>query len=525
MLKKVILFVGFLFVISCSNIEENVNMNLDKGEIVLKERDPNCPLILSQKKTTKSLNKSSLSFKDHLGFSYKVENLPLGSAEDMGFRVIDIDKLEKDNVASVNNIRIGTGDASSFAYSNFDRFVHNSKVNELIETGFSFSLGLFSIGNTKKVEEIFTTSLTSEQTSVFGELNIEIKDSKYTLQTSTSIIDKIKLDYLDKIFVDELYNTHPSELFKNYGGFVLKSFITGGRATALYIGSHQSNESSEIKERNMRTDMNASYGFDYKDKDGKITGNLGIGGDNYNATETSKKIDRLQTSIKTIGGSLGSTSFTIPKNISNMNIDLSGWLSSLNDKTSHSIISISDKGLIPLSDFFIEQNFKLDFSSYYKKGVTDIKKLVEPYICILDIVSGPYHTLYPCIITRYGDCVCLKLKAINLTSGVMEVVESLKNELSQQFGMKIIYKASTAPNPFPVPGFKYFLTPVIYDFNKVQKYVDVNTNIIYLLDGENGVSIHNDYILDTYGLRNYVNALPVKDMNRQELLKCKIVAL
>lgn len=525
MKKNVFLFVCLLLFFSCNNTEENINLALNKGEIVLKERNPNCPLILSQNKITKSLNSSPLSFRDHLGFSYKTETLPIGSTENVGFRIIDIDKLEKDNIASITNIRIGTGDPVSFAYSNFDRYTNSSRVNEKIETGFSLDLGLFSIGNSKKVEEIFSSTTSSEQTSIFGELSVEIKDSKYTLQTSTSIINKIKFDYLDKIFVNELYNTHPSELFSNYGGFVLKSFITGGRATALYIGHHKSNETAEIKERNMRTDINASYGFEYKEKDGKITGNLGIGSDNYNATETSKKIEGLQTSIKTIGGSLGTTSFTIPKNITDMNIDLSGWLNSLNDKSTHSIISISDRGLIPLTAFFIEENFRHDFSSYYKNGSTNFKKLVEPYVYICDYVSGPYHTLIPSLITRYGDYICFPIEYWNLTSSIEEAIESLKNKYSQIFGTKIIFKQTTLMEDVFKGGMTYFLAPIFLYLDKAEKYIDTRTNTIYILQEKKGLSIHNDYILDTYGIRGYIEKLPTRNMNREDLLNCTIIAL
>ena len=74
--------------------------------------------------------------------------------------------------------------------------------------------------------EVFTTSKVEESKRIFGELNIQIRDASYYMQTSSNIIKKIKLDYLTEDFKEELYNLTPSEFFNNYGGFVLSSFIT-----------------------------------------------------------------------------------------------------------------------------------------------------------------------------------------------------------------------------------------------------------------------------------------------------------
>ncbi len=103
--------------------------------------------------------------------------------------------------------------------------------------------------------EVFTTSKVEESKRIFGELNIQIRDASYYMQTSSNIIKKIKLDYLTEDFKEELYNLTPSEFFNNYGGFVLSSFITGGRATALYTGIYRNNEST----RNERKEYEHRY--------------------------------------------------------------------------------------------------------------------------------------------------------------------------------------------------------------------------------------------------------------------------
>lgn len=255
---------------------------------------------------------------------------------------------------------IGKGEAQSFAYTGFDRYTENSSTTKKINNaGFTLNLGLFSLGAHKTMTEVFTTSKVEESKRIFGELNIQIRDASYYMQTSSNIIKKIKLDYLTEDFKEELYNLTPSEFFNNYGGFVLSSFITGGRATALYTGIYRNNESTETKEKNMNTDISASYGFKFqKDKDGNVSAEGGIGKDYSHATTSTNKIEAMETSVKTIGGSPFFSNFSIPTKVDNADINLSQWVSSLNDKSTHKIIDIADEGLIPITEFMLEENMK-----------------------------------------------------------------------------------------------------------------------------------------------------------------------
>lgn len=107
---------------------------------------------------------------------------------------------------------IGKGEAQSFAYTGFDRYTENSSTTKKINNaGFTLNLGLFSLGAHKTMTEVFTTSKVEESKRIFGELNIQIRDASYYMQTSSNIIKKIKLDYLTEDFKEELYNLTPSE--------------------------------------------------------------------------------------------------------------------------------------------------------------------------------------------------------------------------------------------------------------------------------------------------------------------------
>ncbi|KKB51426.1 hypothetical protein HMPREF1212_02156 [Parabacteroides sp. HGS0025] len=523
---------------SCNNENESQNMNNSKEfqEIILQERDPNIPLVLSEGPSNKTSQlKATIPFDEYLGRSYKDKVLPIGDGENIHYPVVDIKRLSKDHSNYVSNIRIGKGEATSFSYTGFDRYVSNSRTSKKIKTGFSFSLGLFSIGAKRSVEEIFTSSLVQEKNRIFGELNVEIKDSHYSLQTNSNIYNILAKDYLTTEFRSDLYNLTPSELFNNYGGFVLTDFITGGRCTGLYTGLYNSNESVETKERNMNTDINASYGFKIGEDSSKVSGELGIGKGFSNGTSSSNKVTSMETSVKTKGGMLGFSNFTVPKSLNDISIDLSKWLTSLNDKSTHSIIDIGEEGLVPLSAFIMEKNLKNRFNKIYGEGINVNESFKEPFICIIPYGTSEIAAIIPVLITRYGDAVTLidKYPECYSSEEIAATINRIKEEKAKIFsGIKI----KLFPNE---SGDISMYTSYSYGFveNKMKKYVDAKNNMTYLLyEGSNpyynenpknkyALSISADYLLNTYCIRKFVDSLPSVQISREELFEYFIVAL
>lgn len=325
-------------------------------------------------------------------------------------------------------------------------------------------------------------------------------------------------------FKEELYNLTPSEFFNNYGGFVLSSFITGGRATALYTGIYRNNESTETKEKNMNTDISASYGFKFqKDKDGNVSAEGGIGKDYSHATTSTNKIEAMETSVKTIGGSPFFSNFSIPTKVDNADINLSQWVSSLNDKSTHKIIDIADEGLIPITEFMLEENMKKDFKYFIENGVPSITQIREPYIKLELVRQYGGQTIISCLVTRFGNEINIHMcPFIPSTGSINPTVEEETKRLSQIYGLKIIF-AQDANAPTPRTSF------IDIDENSMQKFINNKDNVIYLLYSSNNkkyaFSIHKDYLLDTYGLRDFVNSLPVTKISTEELFNYTIVAL
>ena len=82
--------------------EESASENLLGQTIVLKERDPKYPLEFPERKTRGLVTPYVVSSEaDYLGCSYKLDVFPLGTAENVGCQIIDMEKL-KEAFAAVN---------------------------------------------------------------------------------------------------------------------------------------------------------------------------------------------------------------------------------------------------------------------------------------------------------------------------------------------------------------------------------------------------------------------------------------
>ena len=207
-MKTIVCFI-FLFVsiVSCTDISDDMNIEVmsESKAIVLKERNPNYPWIPSDYKSvltaTRGVTKdyASTSHRRFLGYSFKDDIYPLEDTRNLGYEVIDIDKLYKDNPKYLDAWKNNTGAASSFSYATFDRYVSNSTVTNSVSGGFKLNLGLFSIGNKRNLSSVFSKSMIEDKNTTFGELNIIVRDSCYRLQYSSNIQSKIK-EKIDKLY-------------------------------------------------------------------------------------------------------------------------------------------------------------------------------------------------------------------------------------------------------------------------------------------------------------------------------------
>ncbi len=548
-MKKYLLLIISLsfFIFSCEDhYEKNpeAGYSMANNEVVLKERDHNIPWVRSeyQSKFSSVTNTTKTGVigipqVKYLGRSFRNNYYPIEDSRNLGYSVIDFDKFYKDYRSYCNFWKNNTSDGSYFSYANFDRYTSNSTITKNIGGGFKLDVGIFSIGSKSSKKEVFTKSLVENTDAVFGEVNIVVRDSCFELQTSSNILEKIKENYLSKDFKEELYKTHPSEFFSNYGGFVLASFVTGGKASAQYVGLYKKTETSETKEKNMNLEMDASYKF--KGAKENSSAELNFGRNSNSSTSVTNEFSSIKMSIKTIGGSPDFASFSIAKEVKNTNLDLSRWVSSLNDKSTHSIIELGDGGLIPITEFIPEFNLRKIMKGYIARGVNKIERLQEPYIKIeLGYIYSPIaRDALVNLYTRFGDIICLKINTIYPGEFDQYATQEAKR-YSAMFGLKMIKNTNTSTSPgSEIIGYggttifkedllkKFTYNGVIYIVSDYDPQTDRNDEDCEFC-GRFAFSIHDDKILDEYGIRALVNRLPPTNISIETLLrKYRIMAL
>lgn len=549
MKKIAFLLFSIFFLFSCNQDDRNINSDsiLNDEIVVLKERTT--PWIESDYKSKVSANlKSStktyqgLSHRNYLGYSFKNDIYPIEDTRNLGNQVVDIAKLNKDYPNYLRSWKNNTGEATYYSYATFDRYTSNSTITKNVNGGFNLNLGLFSIGNRTNTKSVFTTTLVEDKNTTFGELNIVVRDSIHRMQYSTEIQNKIKTRYLVKDFEDELYNTHPTEFFKNYGGFVLAEFIVGGKATAIYGGTYKKTESSETKEKNMDTEMNASYGFKYKGEDGKgnVSGDLKLGRNTNSSTSVTNEFTSIMMAIKTIGGNSSFASFSVPKEVKNTEVNLSGWVSSLSDKNTHSIVEFGNGGLIPISDLIVERNLQNQIIELYKTGVNSFERLKEPYISIENTFQQgvQVYVIASFLHTRFGNRIGLQSKRLDrlidddFTERKEKFIKEESERLSKMFGVKIIRNnvRSRVSTEQPKTYFDYNF----FNEKDLRKFTYDGT--IYIVSNyviteswhpaymkKFALSIHNNRIIDEYGLKDLLNRLPSITLNYEDFIRDYII--
>ena len=522
-MKTKLLFLALVAIAlgACTNENENFPSDSNEDVVVLKERDPNSPLILFQRQCTSAeptTRATRLTFSDYLGRSFRATAYPYADAENLGHAVIDIKKLEADynDYCTVN--RIGHSVINSFSFASFDRYMEKSQVSKKVNSGFSINLGLFKIGHKRKMTEVFGSTVTNNTQSVFGELNVAIDQNAYEMQYSSNIRSKIMEKYLTATFKDELYNTPIGEFYNNYGAFVLKKFIIGGRATAFYAGLYEQEATSTVKEKALDNEISGSFSL----KNVGASVDLSFGKNSTGSgSSTDSGVTNISMAIETVGGSPAFPVFTIPQKLEDVNLDLSQWMASLADTTTHSIVDIADEGLLPISEFILEKNMK-NLLELRMKGDAMERFYKEPQIVFESgfVISpdGVKCTVY--LYTRNHEFITLCSTSVpNIDTWIK--LESQR--LSRIYGLKITLTKTLSGN-FLEQHKKFNYEAPLLERCCCRRSTD---GTIYILDPYNkmGYSLHGDYLLDTYAIKNFVYVPSSDNVSFDELSQYTLIAL
>ena len=562
--KLYYLFMGILFITimnSCSNedIVPSIESHSWAEDIILQKRSTsvpkakNMPFRAINKKQTRSYAGNNDMIGDSeilLGYSYTVGNSIVGSIENVKFPVLDLNKIKTKYSTSITRKQLNSTGNYAFSYNGMSRYETNSQVSRTVKAGFSLNLGLFKIGREKKMTELFKTSFSSESNYVYGELNLEIKGSQYELLTTAAKRKIYARECLSETFLTDLYRGTMGNLIEVYGPFVLRSYITGGKATAFYSGRSAKGTSSESKEKGLTNDINASFTW----KSNSASGNLSFGKNTGSGSSSQYETQETEVYVETFGGDPAHRVIVAPQKLDNLSVDLSPWLNSLSNRNSYTIIDITsgfnegEGGLYPLSDFVLEKNFRYRLDDTTNGFLESFGEVQDPKIEIVKVLAKTTYTgekLYEIaaiLNTRQGDKIILsdgtylnasdsELRANNDNQTMMGKVQKIFTKKKMFFqGLTFSTNYNTTYNPnvrkplcIRMDGF---------DESKMTLFEDPNSNMRYIYDSSKKIAFsylydpeYGDEVLDYYGIRDWVDSLPKRKISLMILQNYTIIGL
>lgn len=476
---------------------------------VYRQQDANLESILLRASSTTNLG--------NLGSGFKLDNkFPLETPLNMTFSVVDPNKIYAADSSNISINNILTTDKSYSAFATSDYYFTNSEVSKTIKGSASGSIGsLISAGVSSTYKEVFKTSTSNENQSVYGELSIYI--NRYRLALNQGEMYNYSERYITNGFRNTLYENSIMQTMNIYGTHVLSDYLLGGAAKALYKGVSKTTTNAKSKETDLEIALKGSFlSF-------SSSGSFGL--TTKSKDSVAAKFSKVDISVKTIGGETGHgiAAFTTPGDLSQTSIDLSTWAKSVNN--SNAIINhINPNGLVPLYEFVLEDNFKRKIKE--KLGSPKYNTpLSEPYVGYCLLYPGNSSYIGTFLNTRHGTYILIGLKEIpndrtNHLSYIFQLATG--NDLpdgrvpAKTYGESMFEELSAYIYEEPWLDFSNLndLYTQYYDLTNIDKnsmkLCQIEGQIIkYLTFNSNSkkyaLGIHADYIFDTYGLEKYKN--------------------
>ncbi len=549
-MKKTLLtkcILASLLVASCTNNDsfESLSSKVDGDSIVvLQERNPKLPKhartrpVFITKGHTRSTGENGTiicNSDEYLGYSYSVGNSILGDLNNTGSPIIDLSKVKEYGNGYITGKSLQYYSSERFSYASEDSYESKLSETKKVATGFSLNVGLFKIGRKKEVEKIFSSSYSSNGKAVFGELTMAYYNSSFNIQTSVGSRKLYARDCLSSEYMRNLYSSPIGDLLDTYGDYVLTGYMTGGKAFALFAGVHKSLFESSSKEDKMNKSIEASYTWNKTDSSSNsVSGNFNFGKDNSSSTSLKNEWTSLCTRLWTYGGIQNGQTMSSAQDINNVSIDLGPWVSSLSDSKKHTCIDITENGLYPMSAFVLEENFKVRFDDTSLGILPKNPYFVTPYIEIVRVFerySSSGKALYDIaavLNTRQGDKIILKtgdaaiatdaeLLRNEQASVFAEKALAIKNKKKNYYDLEIRSNSATRLNPNMGKPLCFIFDQ--FDESRMRTYTNSKTGMQYIYDTKKKVAfchftddIDGDWILDEYGIRDWVESLPTKSI-------------
>lgn len=528
--------------------------NVGDGYVVLQERNPNLPKtartlpiitednpMLSSRSTNE--NGTIIGNSDKLlGYSYFVGNTILGDYNNVGRKIIDLDKVKSYSTDYITPKELKQFSSERFSYSDYNTYESKLTQTKKVTTGFSINLGIFKIGRKKTTESTFKSEITTSDRAVYGELSMVYNHSSFNLDIAEGSRKLYARECLSPSFRKNLYSSTIGNIINSYGEFVLTGYITGGKAFALFAGLGATGSSAESRENGLNKDIDAS--FTWKDK--SASGESKFGKGNSSSSSSSYNTSSLHTKLWMLGGQPIGLSMNSANELTNISFNLEPWVQSLSNQNNHTIVDLTENGAFPLSAFVLEENFKRRFDDTTLGILPSYPTFVTPFIEITRVFERygsngeALYDIAAVLNTRQGDQIVLRqvsssptdaeLRSNESSTVFAQKVNSIKQEKQAFFDLEI--GANSVKRLNPQMG-----NPLCIDLRQVDEssmavYTNPRTGIQYIYDKAKRIAfshiiddIDEDWILDEYGIRDWVESLPQKSISMATLASYTIIGL
>lgn len=530
-----------LIITSCYKEIDPITSDTDKGNeiVVVQQRNPklpsrsiNRPIVIGNGQHTKFTNDNVEIIGNSdalLGYSYSVGNSILGDISNVGHPILDLNTVKQYSPTAVSSKGINHFDSNRLSYTSYDNYESKLSETNKIATTFSVDIGLFKIGRKKTIESTFSSEITSSDKVIYGELNMVYYNSSYKLNSANRKL--YARECLSTDFQKNLYASTIGDVMDGYGGFILTGYITGGKAFSLYAGTINKDSSSTSDEHKMDEAIDAS--MSWKDNSASVSCSFGNG--NGSSTSTDLGFSKLHTKLWLYGGNPVGLAMTSASDLDNININLDSWVESLSNSNTHTIIDITDNGIYPLSEFVLEENFKRRIEGTLLGSLPHYPSFVTPYIEVARVFErysatngNALYDIAAVLTTRQGDKIVLRtgdaatatdddLSSNEDASIFAQRAAAIAQAKQKYYDLEIRVNPSIRLNPtMGIP-----LCIDLGTINEESMYIHTNphTGIHYIYDSTNKIAfshlvdeIDGDWILDEYGIRDWIESLEVKSI-------------
>lgn len=414
--------------------------------------------------------------------------------------------------------------------------------------GFSLSFLGFKIGTRSSHEKTFSAMREYFNTSMFGDADVLVTGKSVRISVGDATRARVIERHLYPRFVRELYNSPIGAVGKSVAPLVLCGYQMGGMVSARYLYKDAQVREIDSVYSSFGSGLNASFKFSKKLDDSSAE--LAFNKDGMNVFENKSELENIYVAISSIGGS-PEFQVSLPvfqaSELKGVNLDLSSWMKSLDDDKRHVVTEIQDKGLRPLSEFILEENFCRRLTDIYKGVLEENSKNLIPEIEIRKVfvredASGAALCDVALVLnTRNGDKIILtplnkdatdaELLSNDDRNVYMRKAKSLVRSYSSVFqGLKRSGRAVKVLRPYLRDE---LCIEAVVDFDRMYRYKNPNNQIVYLYDERNRVAFsyrqgdEGDADLEAgYGLSSLVQRLPEKKISIVNLLQnYKVIGL